>query len=230
VVADSPATVHGLTDGTSYTFTVTATSGIGTGPRSKPSNAIVPAGPPNPPTGAVAIASAGQANVSFLTPFANGSPIEGYTVTVEPGGKTVTGSGPPVTVTGLTDGTSYTFTITATNAIGTSLPSAPSNPVTPLTVPGAPTAVVANVNANFPDEASVSFTAPASDGGAAITSYTVTATSSNGGLTRMATGSGSPIVLTGLGGAKTYTFTVTATNTAGTGPASAPSAPKQIRG
>ena len=69
--------------------------------------------------------------MNFLKPFAKGSPIESYTVTAEPGGQTVTGSRPPLTVTGLTNGTTYTFTVTATNAIGTSLPSAPSNPVTP---------------------------------------------------------------------------------------------------
>jgi hypothetical protein len=64
--------------------------------------------------------------------------------------------------------------------------------------------------------ATVAFTAPSSYGGAAITSYTVT--SSPGGIT--ATGSSSPITITGLTNGTSYTFTVTASNSAGTGPAS----------
>ena len=83
-------------------------------------------------------------------------------------------------------------------------------------VPGAPTDVVATAfNAN----ASVSFSAPASNGGAAITSYTVT--SSPGGLT--SSGPSSPLVVMGLTNGVSYTFTVTATNFVGTGPASSAS-------
>ena len=85
------------------------------------------------------------------------------------------------------------------------------------TVPGAPTNVVGTAgNA----QVSVAFTAPASNGGAVITSYTVTA--SPGAIT--ATGTASPIVVTGLTNGTAYTFTVTATNSVGTGPASAASA------
>ena len=83
-------------------------------------------------------------------------------------------------------------------------------------IPGAPTAVVA-VGADR--QAEVSFTAPESDGGAAITSYTVT--SSPGGLT--ATGTSSPITITGLTNGTSYTFTVTATNNDGPGSASSAS-------
>jgi Glycine rich protein/Fibronectin type III domain len=220
----SPATIHGLKDGTTETFKVMATNAFGDGPLSKSSNPVTPVGPPDRPTGAVAIAGNGQANVSFLVPFSRGSPIENYTVTVQPGGETVTGTGPPMTITGLANGTTYTFTVTATNALGTSPPSAPSNPVTPITVPGAPTAVSATITMS-PGEASVSFTAPASNGGSAITSYTVKATSTNGGTPGTGSGSGSPIVVTGLESGRSYTFTVAATNSAGTGPQSAPSSP-----
>lgn len=84
------------------------------------------------------------------------------------------------------------------------------------TVPGAPTGVTATAgNA----QATVSFTAPASNGGAAISSYTVTA--SPGGAT--GTGAGSPVTVTGLTNGSAYSFTVTATNTTGTGSASSPS-------
>lgn len=84
------------------------------------------------------------------------------------------------------------------------------------TVPGAPTIGTATAgNAS----ASVAFTAPASNGGAAITGYT--ATSSPGGLT--GTGAASPITVSGLTNGTAYTFTVTATNSEGTGSASAAS-------
>ncbi len=82
-----------------------------------------------------------------------------------------------------------------------------------ITVPGAPTIGTATAgNAT----SSVTFTAPASDGGATITGYTVT--SSPGGLT--GTGSASPIIVTGLSNGTAYTFTVTATNSVGTGTSS----------
>ncbi|HEY5601852.1 MAG TPA: fibronectin type III domain-containing protein, partial [Gammaproteobacteria bacterium] len=142
--------------------------------------------------------------------------ITGYTVTSSPGGLTGTGASSPITVTGLTNGTAYTFTVTATNSAGTGSASAASNSVTPMTVPGAPTIGTATAGNT---EATVTFTAPASNGGSAITGYT--ATSSPGGLT--GTGASSPITVTGLTNGTAYTFTVTATNSAGTGSASAAS-------
>ena len=92
----------------------------------------------------------------------------------------------------------------------------------PASVPGAPTGVSAVAG---DASASVSFSAPGSDGGSAISGYTVTAadatTPGNGG--QVVSGGGSPLVVSGLTNGDVYSFTVTATNGVGTGPASAPS-------
>ncbi|MGO9535284.1 MAG: fibronectin type III domain-containing protein [Syntrophobacteraceae bacterium] len=94
-----------------------------------------PSGPsatvPYAPTDVTATAGNGQATVSFKLPANGGSTITGYTVTSSPGGITASGAGSPIRVNGLTNGTAYTFTVTATNAIGTSQASTPSNSVTP---------------------------------------------------------------------------------------------------
>jgi len=172
---------------------------------------------PGKPTGVKATAGNAQAAVTFTAPSSNGgSPITSYTVTSSPGGIKKTGASSPITVTGLTNGKTYTFTVKATNAVGTGPASSKSNSVTLPTVPGKPTGVKATAgNA----QATVTFKAPASNGGSPITSYTVT--SSPGGIKK--TGASSPITVTGLTNGKTYTFTIKATNAVGTGPASSKS-------
>ena len=91
-----------------------------------------PQTPPGAPTGVTAVPGNGQATVIFTAPASNGgSPITSYTVTSSPGNISVSGGSSPITVTGLTNGTGYTFTVTATNTVGTGPASDPSNSVTP---------------------------------------------------------------------------------------------------
>ena len=89
---------------------------------------------PGAPTGVTAAAGIAQAAVSFAAP-AGGPPVSSYSVTSNPGGITATGSGSPIIVQDLINGTAYTFMVTATNTIGTGQPSGPSNSVTPYAVP-----------------------------------------------------------------------------------------------
>lgn len=88
---------------------------------------------PNAPTIGVAVPLNASARVNFTPPAdAGGSAITGYTATSSPGGFTGTSTGGPIIVAGLTNGVAYTFTVTATNAFGTSAASAASGAVTPL--------------------------------------------------------------------------------------------------
>jgi hypothetical protein len=214
--ATSPITVSGLTGGQSYTFTVTASNTAGPSAPSGASNQVTVPTAPGEPTSVSAVAGTGSASVSFSVPADGGSPITGYTVTSSPGGLTATGTTSPITVGGLTNGTAYTFTVIATNAVAGSPPSAASNSVTPLGAPAAPTIGTAT---GGDTTASVSFTAPSNTGGLPITAYTVT--SSPGGVT--GTGTTSPIAVTGLTNGQSYRFTVTATNSDGTSVPSAQS-------
>ena len=97
----------------------------------------IPVTVPGVPTGVSAVAGNTNAVVSWTAPAnTGGSLITGYTVTSS-GGQTATvsGTGTSVTVTGLTNGTAYTFTVTATNVSGTSAASDSSTAVTPAITP-----------------------------------------------------------------------------------------------
>jgi hypothetical protein len=97
---------------------------------------------PSAPTGVSAEPLNASAGVSWTAPNSDGATITSYTVTpyigsVAQPATVVSGNPAPsaTTVNGLTNGTTYTFTVTATNSVGTSPPSAASNPVTPTAQP-----------------------------------------------------------------------------------------------
>ena len=123
-----------MTDDLTATFTLSdAVNGI-----IEAATCLITVTPPPAAPGAPTIGSATAGNysatVTFTPPTSDGgSPITSYTVTSNPGGITASGSASPIAVTGLTPGNSYTFTVTATNAVGTSSTSAVSNMLSRLT-------------------------------------------------------------------------------------------------
>ena len=216
-------TITGLTNGTAYTFKVAAINAVGTGAASAASNSVTPAAPatvPGAPTIGTATAGNASATVSWTAPASNGGdPITGYVITPSSGSAVTVGNVTSDTVTGLTNGTAYTFKVAAINAVGTGAQSAASNSVTPAapaTVPGAPTIGTATAgNAS----ATVTWTAPASNGGSAITGYVITPSSGSA----VTVGNVTSDTVTGLTNGTAYTFTVAAINAVGTGAASAAS-------
>jgi PKD repeat protein len=133
-----------LTPGTIYYYRMVAQNDLGTayGKVVKFTTPISTA--PDAPTQVTAKPGSQSAVVSFNAPADNGSPISSYTVTATDhttpanGGQTASGPSEPITVTGLTSGDSYTFTVTATNGVGTSPASKPSAAVVPTALAGAP--------------------------------------------------------------------------------------------
>ena len=220
--AATSCTVTGLSNGTSYTFTVVATNKAGSGPSPSPSTAVVPAAAPGAPTGVSGVFGSSVVTVSWSAPASNGgASITRYTVTSTPGSKTCITDGYSCTVGGLTNGTSYTFTVIATNAAGSGPTSTASRSVTPATTPSIPLRVKAAYGSG---SLIVSWSAPAVDGGAPITTYSVA--SSPGSFT--CTTTELTCAITGLTSGIAYSFTVTATNIAGTGSASSPSTPMAV--
>lgn len=206
------ATVTGLSNGSAYTFTVTATNGIGTSTASGASNSVTPKGAQTITFGNPGAQNFGTTPTLSATATSSLTPTFSSSTT---GVCTITSGG------ALTFVTAGSCTIDADQAGNTAW-----NAATTVTqtftvnaiVPDAPTIGTATVGDT---EATVTFTAPASTGGAAIIASGYTVTANPGGAT--GTGSSSPITVTGLMNGVAYTFTVTATNSAGTGAASAAS-------
>ena len=134
----SPILVTGLASSTQYTYTVSATSPYGTSAASSASSGVTATSVPQAPTIGAVTAGNALATVAYTTNATGGSAITTFTATSTPDSLTGTGAS-PITVSGLTNGTSYTFAVTATNANGTSAASAASSAVVPteIIVPGA---------------------------------------------------------------------------------------------
>ena len=176
---------------------------------------------PGAPTIGKATGGSAQASLLFTAPSSTGgAAITGYTASCVTGTTTkttVTGTGTssPLVVKLLTNGSAYVCSVKAVNSVGSSRASA-GVVVTPAGVPGAPTIGLAT-SANA--RASIKFVAPSSTGGKAITGYTASCvTGTAAALT--ASGTSSPINVTGLSNGSTYLCSVAAKNSMGTGASS----------
>lgn len=139
-------TVLRLTPGVDYTFRVRALNNVGVGDWSAESEPVTPSGAPvapEAPTGVVAMPRQGAATVTWAPGSDGGSPIVGSEIRVMSGPTQlrvvpVDGTDTSGTVTGLTNGQGYTFSVRSLNVAGAGAWSAASSPVVPSTPPGAP--------------------------------------------------------------------------------------------
>lgn len=221
--------VRGLANGTAHTFEVRAVTAAGVGPASSRSTAVTPRGAPGAPTGIEVVEGDEEVTLSWTAP-ANwgGSAITGYRVTPWVDGRPqepriLQQTSTSKVIGSLLNGVHYTFTVQAVNALGTSTHSAPSRVATPRGGPAAPTAVAGVAGDG---EVVLSWTAPPSNGGAAISGYRVTPYV--GGIPLPPRELSSPVTTKDIGlltNGIPYTFTVAAVNEAGIGFESAMSAP-----
>lgn len=162
--------------------------------------------PPGRPAGTGEVASH-EATLAWDIPANNGLPIDYYDVTWAGGIQRCPAT--PCTITKLTNGTAYSFTVVAHNGVGDSLPSKPSLPITPDAVPGEPV----NPRTDSPGDGSIEVRwDPAPVDGTPVTKYLVTWPGGS------STTSGTSVTATGLDNLAVTTFTIKAANDAGWGP------------
>ena len=227
-VTTTSFTDSGLTNGTTYYYTVAAVNAVGVSPQSGEASATPQATVPSAPSGLVASAGNGSVMLSWTVPNSDGSSgITGYKLYrgTSPGSETpyATSVTSSFTDSSVTNGTTYYYTVAAVNAVGTGPQSAEANatPQPAATVPTAPQALTATGSNGA---VQLSWSAPASNGGAAVTSYNVyrSTTAGGEGSTPVATGvTGTSYADSPLTNGTTYYYTVAAVNAVGTGPQSA---------
>lgn len=209
------ATVDGLTNGTSYTFTCAAVVGGVTGTASAASAATTPYTVPDPPTLLSATAGDSQITATWAAGYNEGAAITSYiataSTTTSSTSVTVSSSTTSVSIPGLTNGQAYTVSIQAVNAAGSGSASN-TKTATPAAAPAAP--VITSIVVDCA-EATVTWSAPANTGGFPITGYIVTSSPSSS--TQTTDSATYTATLRGLTNGIAYTLRVCAVNSIGTG-------------
>ena len=243
----SSYTVTGLTNGIPYAFGIRAVNSVGTGLDSYSGTAI-PRTIPGAPTGLTAEPGDGQVRLQWTAPISDGgNPINSYEyqqkTSSTPFGSWINISGSNAnttehTVTGLTNGTNYTFRVHAKNQTGEGLPSNEAS-ATPVTVPSVPQSFTLTPGNG---RVRLDWTAPASDGGSAILRYEYRHKAGADSFTTWTNVPGSNInttqyTVTGLTNGTLYTFEIRAATATTRGMAAsetttpmavAPDAPRQL--
>ena len=218
------ANVSGLTNGQPYVFRVAARNAIGTSEYVAYMTATYPVGVPDQVGSLVATHGNAQVSLTWQAPSANDpGGLTDYLIqrSIDSGDTWTTltdGANLDTTyvVTQLTNGTPYAFRVAATNAIGTGPYSSSTGNVIPRTVAGAPTALTATPgNAQI----ALSWTAPASNGGATITDYRIQVSANGGAYTTITRAASTTTSYTAasLTNGTAYVYRVSAVNSEGVG-------------
>jgi titin len=212
----SPVSITGLTNGTTYSIKLRAYNSVGGGAKSS-AVSVTPVAPfttPSAPTSLNATPGDGSVSIAFTAGSDGGAAISKYQYQLGSGSWVdAVGTSSPITVSGLTNGTSYTVKLRAVNVAGDGAASSASGSFTPAAVPLAPTGLVATAGVG---SASIAFT-PGADGGASITKYQYKVGT---GAWTDAVGTTSPITVTGLTNYVTVDIRLRAVNAAGAGASS----------
>ena len=195
--------------GTTYSYQVSAHNSAGYGPNSTAATAT-PQTVPGAPTMLIATPSRAQVSLTWTAPSNNGgAAIDYYLVYVDGVAGVQQYTATAATITGLTNGQTYNFTVSAHNPAGNGSQSV-ALASTPFTVPGTPGGLIATPSSA---QVSLTWTAPSNNGGAAIDYYLVYVDGVAGVQQYTATAA----TITGLTNGQTYNFTVSAHNLAGNG-------------
>ena len=215
---------EGLTGGTSYSFTVKAKNNLGEDSLASSTATFVAQSIPGDATAVSAIATAaGQITLTWTAPTnLGGLTLDAYKITGNEGFESVTATNTSTTkvINGLRDGTSYTFTIQASNSLGDAAGESFASALV-ATVPGAPTAVTASISGST---VSVGWSAPTNTGGTGSTigGYTAYLINNSGNDVASSAVAGLSTTFSGVADG-TYTVKVLATNIVGNGARSTPS-------
>jgi hypothetical protein len=214
----SPITITGLTNGTTYDIIIRAINAVGNGQNSN----MVQGTPVTTPSAPIIISATSgnaQITIAFIAGATGGSVITNYQYSIN-NGSTFTAFSPsvtssPVTITGLTNGTTYDIIIRAINAVGNGQN---SNMIqgTPVTTPSAPI-ITSATSGNA--QVTIIFTAGAT-GGSVITNYQYSIDNGSTFTAFSPSVTSSPVTITGLTNGIPYSIQLKAINSIGTGSAS----------